>query len=198
LKDRSKNAAASGDNAPMSLIMPDEFDAAFALLEEAFPPEERGDRAYQRGLLSREAYNLWGWYDSGLLKGVIALWEFEAFIFIEHFTVAADGRGAGTGARILNWLKTRADSRCIILEVEAPDTRDAKRRIAFYRRNGFERTTYRYIQPRSRAADLPVALQIMSWPAVPSARQFRRMQETYLPQVYAPCPWQEALWHVTD
>lgn len=193
LKDRSKNVTAGGDTALMSLIVPDEFDGAFALLEEAFPAGERGTRAYQHSLLRRDPYTLWGWRDQGVVKAILALWEFEDFLFVEHFAVAAQGRGAGTGSQILRWMKARAGSRHILLEVEEPETRDAKRRIAFYQRNGFVLTPYRYVQPAADAADPPVALQIMSWPAIPSTLQFRRMQEVYLPQVYAPCPWREAL-----
>ncbi len=81
------------------------------------------------------------------LLGFITLWNFDDFIYVEHFAIDEALRGFNLGARVLS--KLRKTHKTIVLEVEMPSDNNpvAARRIDFYRRNGFEIVNDEYIQP---------------------------------------------------
>ena len=68
--------------------------------------------------------------------GFLAVWEFESFIYIEHFAVDPALRNSGTGSAMLQEL-VKQYQKPICLEVELPEDELTRRRIGFYERNGF-------------------------------------------------------------
>jgi hypothetical protein len=65
----------------------------------------------------------------------------------------------------------KEEGRPIVLEVELPETDIARRRIAFYERNGFRLWTSRnYQQPPYRQGDAPIAMRLMAWGNLPESR----------------------------
>lgn len=84
--------------------------------------------------------------------GLITLWDFENFVYVEHYAVGADYRGGGLGGIVLDvfvGIITNENGKPMVLEVEPPSEEYpmARRRIDFYRRHGFELCDYEYIQP---------------------------------------------------
>ncbi|MGM9865461.1 MAG: GNAT family N-acetyltransferase, partial [Muribaculaceae bacterium] len=75
--------------------------------------------------------------------GLVTVWEFDGFSYVEHFAVQPGLRGAGVGSWVLSQLREP-----VILEVEpAGSTPEAERRIRFYERNGFRVLDVQYVQP---------------------------------------------------
>lgn len=75
--------------------------------------------------------------------GLVTVWEFDGFSYVEHFAVQPGLRGAGVGSWVLSQLREP-----VILEVEpAGSTPEAERRIRFYERNGFRVLDVPYVQP---------------------------------------------------
>ncbi len=110
------------------------------LYMQAFPEEER---------------RLWNPRPEGLrlqiardsadsFLGFITTWQLPGDItYVEHLAVSPALRGLGTGGRIIDMLPAR-----VILEVELPETEEARRRIAFYERHGFRTVPEQpYLQP---------------------------------------------------
>ena len=64
----------------------------------------------------------------------LAVWEFDTFLFVEHFAVRKSCRNGGLGAVLLTQLTAQC-RRPVILEVELPTGELEARRIAFYERN---------------------------------------------------------------
>lgn len=128
-----------------------EFEALMQLYVEAFPPEER--RPLEEMPPADAAYRFYAIDGCGLLS----TWEFEDFTYIEHFAIRAELRGSGIGSAALAALRGN-----LILEVEPPHTgTTARRRIAFYKRNGFRLLNIAYVQP-PYSKDLPsVELRLM-------------------------------------
>ncbi len=108
-----------------------------ALYESAFPPEER--RPTEQMPPADSAFRFYAIGDIGILT----TWEFPGVTYVEHFAVDPAARGRGVGSRVLDELKG-----AVILEVEPPEQSDeARRRIAFYERNGFRLLDVDYMQP---------------------------------------------------
>ena len=115
----------------------------------SFPPEERRSWDSIENLLRDETsrYNIEILLQDEIFVGFISWWQFDSFCYIEHCAILPHKRGGGFGTNAI--LKFRTLSKLpIVLEVELPNEDIAKRRVAFYKRNGFEACEqFKYIQP---------------------------------------------------
>jgi len=139
------------------------FNGLWRLYESAFPPDERRDLEKQKALFARRGYRLFAAVDGSEMVGLLSLWEFGDFVFMEHLAVREELRGKGVGAAILReYLKGGKGK--ILLEVEPPRTAVQKKRVAFYQKLGFVLNQYPYIQPPYGPEKKPVPMLIMSHP----------------------------------
>ena len=132
------------------------------IYESSFPEDERRDFS-QMKLFSEKApfvFNLIKAAEEQVI-GMISLWNFDSFAYIEHFAVSETVRGMGTGSEVLQLLKSKTQ-KPIILEVELPHTPQARRRIEFYRRHDFEILPYKYIQPPYDKTKQSLEMHIMA------------------------------------
>ncbi len=147
----------------LSPILPKNFDAAYALLEQSFPPCERRSRAAARALLSNPAYTLYHIEKDGERVGILGLWRLSELLFIEHFAIFPARRNQGLGLDTLRLLQESGTP--LLLECEPPDTALAARRLAFYARAGFCENSVAYAQPPYRKGEASVPMRLLSWPA---------------------------------
>ena len=75
-----------------------------ALLEEAFPAEERRDMEEVRQLLGKTSLELLTLEEEDRVQGLLMLWNLEGLMFLENFAVDAGLRGRGIGARMLEYV----------------------------------------------------------------------------------------------
>ena len=115
--------------------------------------------------------------------GFLAVWEFESFIYIEHFAVDPALRNSGTGSAMLQEL-VRKYQKQICLEVELPEDELTRRRIGFYERNGFVFNEYPYIQPPISKGKSPVPLRIMTYGEAITRETFEAMKNVLYRSVY--------------
>lgn len=130
----------------MKLLLSKPNEALRLLYEQSFPPEERRDWCALP--VDNPAFKLWAIVDDDIDEepvevGLVTVWEFDGFSYVEHFAVQPGLRGAGVGSWVLSQLREP-----VILEVEpAGSTPEAERRIRFYERNGFRVLDVPYVQP---------------------------------------------------
>ena len=167
----------------LAVLNTSEFDQVFAIMEQSFPEDERRPFAEQKALLRNPAYKIYGLREGQSVIAFAAVYQFDAFTFIEHLAVASSHRNQGLGARILQELGTLFQGR-ICLEVEPPEAEIAKRRIGFYQRNGFSLCPYPYVQPSISEGRAPVPLQIMSTKGVLNEAEFEAIRKTLYEKVY--------------
>lgn len=138
-------------------------DIRFALdtLREAFPDDERRTDDATIALLANPQYSLRLIVRDGTKVGVIAVWVFERFRFVEHLATRPAERGHGTGAETIRLIVAES-TLPTVLEVEPPTTETARRRIAFYRRQGFRLSRLPYIQPAYSATQKALPLRLMT------------------------------------
>jgi len=159
------------------------FDAFFALLASSLPPDEHRSHAAQKALLDEPAYAILTGEEAGVIRAIMAVWEFACFRYIEHFAVDPALRGQGIGAAMLREYLCR-DARRIVLEVEPPENEIAIRRIGFYERCGLSLSRFSYAQPPLNPGDGMLPLMLMSSGGVLSDDEAAAVRDTLYREVY--------------
>lgn len=145
-------------------ILKDTFESVYPILEEAFPVEELREKERQKALLDQPQYGLYGIKEGdGVIQGAIAMWDFEDFLYIEHFAMKPEFRDGGLGGNKLEEVKKWAE-KPIVLEVEIPEDDLTKRRVGFYKKHGFFLNEYPYLQPPMRKGQDLLPLRFMTTP----------------------------------
>lgn len=161
-------------------ILAEEFDRIYGAMVENFIESERRDYPLAKSLLNETAYAVYHVVKKGERVGFITLWQFDGFTFVEHFVIYQAFRNQGLGENVLNLLK-RGD-KPIVLECERAVNLLASRRLAFYERNGFCRNDVDYYQPPYRKSDVPVPMELLSFPY--SIKNVDEIIKTLQKQVY--------------
>lgn len=127
----------------------------------SFPIEEqRPIESIERLIAGEERFDAQALLHDGRCIGLLTSWQFDTFIYIEHFAVAPKLRSSGYGSKALReFIDTRALP--IVLEAEPPTDPMAIRRIGFYERNGFVLYDYDYYQPPYSPDRQGIPLQLM-------------------------------------
>ncbi len=160
------------------------FENVYTLLASSLPQNEMRSFDGQKKLLNDNRYNLLVAFKDNKLIAFMAIWDLGKYSFIEHFAVDAAVRGKGIGSKLL--YKCKAYFKCpIILEVEPPQsTKDATRRIEFYKRHGFLFNDYEYFQPPLQKEFEPLPLKIMSYPTLFNKNDFSEAKNTLYTNIY--------------
>ncbi len=166
----------------------DEFEKVFDLMVEAFPVDERRTFDEQRELLSNPIFDIYVLKDedAGDIKGFISIYRFDKFTYVEHFAVNPKYRNLGLGHEVLSNLTALFGK--LLLEVEVPETEQAKRRIGFYERNGFYLNDYPYIQPPISKGTNPIPLLLMTTGGKLSQNEYNEAKSTLYKGVYKVAP----------
>lgn len=155
-----------------------DFSEIYRIMQASFSGDEY--RPYDEQLALFEEPECRIYY---MPAGFLAVWEFESFIYIEHFAVDPALRNSGTGSAMLQEL-VKQYQKPICLEVELPEDELTRRRIGFYERNGFVFNEYPYIQPPISKGKSPVPLRIMTYGEAITRETFEAMKNVLYRSVY--------------
>ncbi len=155
-----------------------DFPEIYRIMQASFPDDEYRPYEEQIALFQEPEYRIYY-----MPAGFLAVWEFESFIYIEHFAVDPALRNSGTGSAMLQEL-VKQYQKPICLEVELPEDELTRRRIGFYERNGFVFNEYPYIQPPISKGKSPVPLRIMTYGSAITREKFEEMKEVLYRRVY--------------
>lgn len=167
-------------------ITKETFDDIYPIFEEAFPVEELREKERQKTLLDKPQYRLYGIKNEseyGVLQGAVAMWDFNDFIYIEHFAIKPIHRNGGFGGKKLKEMIAWV-GRPVVLEVEVPTDEMTKRRVGFYERHGFFFNDYPYLQPPMRVGQKMLPLRLMTIPEKISEEVYERYKRTIHKIVY--------------
>lgn len=139
-----------------------EYDKFFALLESDFCLDERKTKVNELKAFEDSNFSPNFIYDGKTLVGYVCYWEFEKFLYVEHFAISKEMRGTGVGSKFLKEFSENS-TKPIILEVELPETEIAEKRIKFYERLGYVVNHYPYTQPAYQPESNPVDMFVMSY-----------------------------------
>ena len=150
----------------------------------AFPPVERRDFSLVVDLLSNDSrFFLDVLMDPVGYIGFITYWDYESFIYIEHFAIDEKRRNSGLGGKALHTFLQKTD-KPILLEVEPPVDNEQIRRIAFYNRYGFEYHSLPYKQPPYRMGDPMLPMCLMSFGDIPFINDIQKIKTILYQNVY--------------
>lgn len=158
------------------------------LLTAAFPQEEYRQLSEFRRLTKEETRfhnNLIVDNDSPI--GLITYWDLDRFCYVEHFAILPAMRNKGYGHNVLELLKGHKRLP-IVLEVECPEEEMARRRIAFYQRQGFTLWQSEYLQPPYRPGDGFLPLRLMVHGELDENTCFPWVKQTIHQKVYFHMP----------
>ena len=155
-----------------------DFPEIYRIMQASFSDDEYRPYDEQLALFEEPEYRIYY-----MPAGFLAVWEFESFIYIEHFAVDPALRNSGTGSAMLREL-VKQYQKPICLEVELPEDELTRRRIGFYERNGFVFNEYPYIQPPISKGKSPVPLRIMTYRSEITREEFQKMKEILYRRVY--------------
>lgn len=170
-------------------MQPADFDAVYRLLTQSFPATERRGAAGQRALFSDSAYcvDILRAPDGGV-QALIASWDFDDFVFLEHFAVDPACRSGGIGGQMLDAMLARCGKRAC-LEAELPETELAARRIGFYERHGFTvNADYAYFQPALAPGGDPLPMHLLTTGGACTSAELRAMETLVHTRVYGQTP----------
>lgn len=137
-----------------------DFNLIWNILDNSFPKELHRNYENQKKLLNNENYHI-NTYEKDLkCLGFLSYWNFDDFLYIEHFAVDESSRGKGIGKKLLKDFMLKPGLK--VLEVEPPDTEIDKKRIKFYEEFGFYLNKQVYYQPPYNEGDEMTKLFIMS------------------------------------
>ncbi len=165
-------------------ISNDYFQMAWNLYEDAFPPEERKSLNDQTYVLQNENYHFDIFLmDTNQFIGFILWWDFDSYIYIDHFATVKKQRNKGLGNLILNKIIDNND-KPILLEVELPTSSINERRIKFYKRIGFKINQHYYDIPISKSHQSRLQLLLMSYPNLISKNEIEQFIENFHPIIF--------------
>ncbi len=174
----------------LELMQYHDFDQIFTIMEQSFPCDEYRTYEEQKELLQKPCYHIYVSRtgqcrkpQSRRILAFLAVWELSGFTFIEHLASDPAVRGQGLGAALLKEAAQLFPGQ-MCLEVELPETELAKRRIAFYERNGFFLNAYPYVQPPISKGRQEVPLLIMTFGGSITKEQFTQIQTVLYEEVY--------------
>lgn len=130
------------------------------LYEQSFPIEERRDFSLVLDIYKTDLLSLNLIYDNEIMVGILNYWDFNDFLYIEHFAVSEQYRNRKIASKVLEQLNTQ--NKLIVLEVELPRDELSKRRIRFYERNAYSIQPFTYFQPPYRKGEERIKMHIMA------------------------------------
>lgn len=160
-----------------------DFDSMYEIMKDAFDHSERRTYEKQKELFRDEKYHVIGYTEDGKVNAFLAWWEFDEFIFIEHFAVRKELRGKGLGTSLFKKI-TDDFLKYIILEVKHPSDEEGKDQINFYKKLGMMLNPFEYVQPAVNSNTPELDLMLMSYGKRLSSSAFNYIKETLYKEIY--------------
>ena len=163
----------------------DEYvDKLVSLYLEAFPENERhSEENFTKIIGSNPKFRCNAVLMNKEFVGFFNSWNFDFFLFAEHFAILAAIRGNKLGEKVMNMMKQGVDVP-VVFEVELPDTEIAVRRIEFYHRLGYEIVPVDYLQPPYNKEENYHPLYLMTDNVDFVLDNFEKIKDTIYKNVY--------------
>lgn len=117
------------------------YKAFKKLYSTSFPIFEQRTEIQQEYAFRNDKYHLIGYCDEKGFIGFISYWDFDTYLYIEHFAISTEYRGKGYGSKLLNsFIKSAA--KMVLLEIDPVIDDTSEARLRFYKRCGFHENPY--------------------------------------------------------
>ncbi len=127
----------------------------------SFPDVERRAFPLFKELVDHEPrFKVYALLNEDRYIGFISAWQFETFVYVEHFAIDEGARNGGFGGMAMKRFVEENDDP-IVLEVELPEDEICRRRVGFYERLGFQLDDHYYLQPPYREREEWIPMRLM-------------------------------------
>lgn len=139
------------------------YDSFYQIYSTSFPDFEQRDSAQQLYAFGCGNYHLQCTVKDDTLLSFVGYWEFEGFIYIEHFAVNPQFRGESIGTTVLrNFIESK--QKAVLLEIDPLKSEIAEKRFRFYQKLGFVDNPYTHLHPPYKKGNKPHRLLVLSYP----------------------------------
>ena len=149
------------------------YDDFKALYSSSFPIFEQRTEEQQAWAFEQAEYHLAGYTDKGRWIGFISYWEFDTYIYVEHFAIDAALRGQGYGSRVLRMF-VEQKGKTVLLEIDPIVDEVSAARLRFYTHCGFRTNPYTHRHPAYREGYQPHLLVLLTAPDAISEEAYMR------------------------
>lgn len=150
----------------------------------AFPETERRDFNLFCELLEKQpVFNLFVILKEDKYVGFITYWQFNQFVYVEHFAIDETSRGGGIGSIVMKAALEQMDYN-VVLEVEDPVDDLTQRRVRFYEALGFNLYGADYKQPPYRENDSWYDMKLMSYGNIVMEKEYESVRDCIYTYVY--------------
>ncbi len=170
----------------LTKLYPEYIEQAVKLYEAAFPViERRPTDLWITYMQNQPAFNAQAILnDNNEFCGFITTWDFDTFIYGEHFAILPEMRNGGFGGKAYDMLLEQCHGKNLVIEVEIPDNEMAQRRIKFYERHNMAIVEQDYLQPPYTTGGEYFPLRLMSSAPEQTAANFEQVKTTIHREVY--------------
>ncbi len=152
-------------------VKKEELDYFYSLLEQDFCFDERKTKEDVLKDFSNPSFKPCFIKNGKMIIGYFSYWEFDSFIYGEHFAILKELRNQNIGSNFLKQFLTLL-KKIFIFEVEKPTDELSQRRINFYLRNGIQFNKFKYFQPSYHKGTDKIPMLIASYPNKLSYKEF--------------------------
>ena len=146
------------------------------LYSSSFPIFEQRTQEQQAWAFEQAEYHLSGYTDEGKWIGFISYWEFDSYIYIEHFAIDSGLRGQGYGSKVLKAF-VEQKGKVILLEIDPIVDDVSAARLRFYTHCGFHTNPYPHRHPAYREGCQPHPLVVLTAPQSISEAEYQRFYD---------------------
>lgn len=138
----------------------------------SFPIFEQRTTAQQKAAFACANYHLTACENDATLVGFISYWEFDTYLYVEHFAISTLIRGKGYGCEVLRDF-IRSTRKIVLLEIDPVTDSVSAARLRFYRKCGFHENPYPHRHPAYRAGYAPHPLIVLTAQRPISAEEYQ-------------------------
>lgn len=146
-----------------------------SLYVSAFPVFEQRTKGQQHIAFDSSDYHLIAFEDGNIFVGFISCWEFDDYVYVEHFAIDDALRGWGYGSKVLTDF-IRYTTKTVLLEIDPVVNEIAAARLRFYKRCGFHVNPYPHQHPAYRSGYEPHQLIVLTTKGEISSEQYQRFR----------------------
>ncbi|MCD7972016.1 MAG: GNAT family N-acetyltransferase [Candidatus Azobacteroides sp.] len=127
----------------------------------SFPVYEQRSIIQQETAFMNPRYHLFFTHKEDKIQAFISFWDFDEYIYIEHFAVNQELRGQHIGSETLVAFKEKVGKR-ILLEIDPVTDEISRKRLSFYEKLNFKVNPYIHLHPPYDPAYPPHELVVLT------------------------------------
>lgn len=151
------------------------YQKFITLYASSFPIFEQRTEEQQETAFNNSSYHLLGYEENNVFIGFISYWEFDDYLYVEHFAINAALRGRGYGSKVLDKFTKQTD-KTILLEVDPIVDDVTTARLRFYQRCGFFKNPHQHKHPAYRNGFKPHSLIVLTTKGQISTEEYQNFK----------------------